>query len=310
MIEKALSPSETLVSKFLEKAKELHTDNIELIRVLKARTYRIAEANVLIRSASEGNKRYFFGLNYLTVEQMANLDNPFIAFICGSVDRTLIIPAQSLFRNLSSISHDRDGEYKINIDKDLNIVLKGRGNILDCGQYINSWQLLLKPFDLPDQKSTVEESLHSILQGRLLEIGNIRGFLTYCPDKSKKFNNRQLSDIATLKRCPELQFSDYDTLRKIDVLWFREKRENIIPEKAFEVELSTGSWSGIGRMATLVDYPNVGLYVISDDRKRYNQVMHSFADYASRFKHIPTDLIGDLYSAELQLNELRDKIGL
>jgi hypothetical protein len=226
------------------------------------------------------------------------------------VDRTLIIPAQSLFRNLSNISHDRDGEYKINIDKDLNIVLKGRGNILDCTQYINSWQLLLKPYDQPDQKSTVEESLHSILQGRLLEIGNIRGFLTYCPDKSKKFNNRRLSDIATLKKCPELQFSDYDTLRKIDVLWFREKRENFIPEKAFEVELSTGSWSGIGRMATLVDYPNVGLYVISDDRRRYNQVMHSFADYATRFKHIPTDLIGDLYSAELQLNELRYRVGL
>ena len=55
-------PTEYLVDEFLQKAKELKAE-VELIRVLKARTYRIAEANVLIRAASEGNRRYFFGIN-------------------------------------------------------------------------------------------------------------------------------------------------------------------------------------------------------------------------------------------------------
>ena len=306
---KTSSPSEILVAEFLAKAKELQT-NVELVRVLKARTYKIAEANVLIRAASEGNRRYFFGLNYLTVEEMANLDNPFIAFICGDVKKTIIIPAQLLFKHLAKISHDRNGEYKINIDRNLNIILKGRNNKLDCSQFTNSWNLLLKPFIFSEPKNTVEESLHSVLQGRLLEIGNSRRLKTFCPDKAKKFNGKNLSDISTLEKCPELQFANYEVLRKIDVLWFREKGRNLIPENAFEVELSTGAWSGVGRLATLIDYNNVGLYVISNDRKKYYQVMDSFADYANRFKHINTDLIGDLYSAELQLNELRYKIGL
>lgn len=200
-INKTLSPSEILVDEFLEKAMEFQT-NVELIRVLKARTYKIAEANVLIRAASQGNRRYFFGLNYLTVEEMANLDNPFIAFICGEVERTIIIPARLLFQHLSEISHDRNGEYKINIDRDLNIVLKGKNNKFNCTQFINSWNLLLKPFIISESKNTVEESLHSVLQGRLLEIGNIRGFRTFCPDRTKKFNGKELSNISTLEKCP------------------------------------------------------------------------------------------------------------
>lgn len=309
MNNKTLSPSEILVSQFVEKAKEFQT-NIELIRVLRARTYKIAEANVLIRAASEVKRKCFFGLNYLTVEEMANLDNPFIAFICGHSERTIIIPADTLFKHLPEISHDRNGEYKINVDKDLNIVLKGRNNRLDCSQFVNSWGLLLKPFIFSEPKNTIEESLHSMLQGRLLEVGNIRGLRTFCPDKTKKFNGNNLSDISTLGKCPELQFSNYEVLRQIDVLWFREKGINLIPENAFEIELSTGTWSGVGRLATLIDYNHVGLYVISNDKKKYNQTMHSFTDFANRFKHIVTDLIGDLYSAELQLKELRHNIGL
>ena len=91
--DKKLSPSELLVAEFLEKAKKFQA-NIELIKVLKSRTYKIGEANVLVRASSEGNRRYFFGINYITVEEIANLDNPFISFICGSVEKTVIIPAE------------------------------------------------------------------------------------------------------------------------------------------------------------------------------------------------------------------------
>ncbi len=303
------STTELLVEDFLQKARELQT-NVELIKVLKSRTYKIAEANVLIRAASEGVRGYFFGLNYITAEEMANLDNPFIAFICGSLDKTIIIPAQILFKNLPQISHDRNGEYKIIIDKDLNIVLAGRDKRFNCNKYINAWELLLTSTTLPEEKNTVEVSLHSVLQGRLLEIGNIRGFQTYCPDKTKKFNDIELSDISTLKTCPNLQFSDYDVLRYIDVLWFREKGRNFIPECAFEIELNTGTWSGVGRLASLIDYSNVNLYIISNDSRKYKQVLNSFPEYNHRYKNIPFDQIGELYSAEKQLRELRYSIGL
>ncbi len=305
------SQTDILLEKFLKKAKHFDA-NVEPVKVLKARVYQIAEANVLARAASKPtpNGRYFFGVNYITIEEISNLDNPFIAFICGSIEKTIVIPAQLFFENLSRISHDRNGEYKINIDKNLNVALMGRGNRIDCSKFINNWEILLKPFETPIPKNTAEESLHSILQGRLIEIGNIRGFQTYCPDGSKKFNNKILSAMTSLDKCPQLQFSNHDALRKIDVLWFREKGGNHIPEYGFEVELSTGIWSGVGRLATLIDYGNVKLYVISNDLKRYNQVMHSFADLENRYRHILTGYIGDLYAAELQLKELRYEVGL
>lgn len=260
-IAKKISNAERLAREFLVQAIGLKKE-IEPIRVLKARVYQIGNSNVLIRAASEGNRRYFFGINYITIEEMANLANPFVAFICGSIEKVLIIPAQLLFDNLHRISHDRNGEYKINIDQELNLILKGRGNRLDCSEYINNWNILLRPIKQNMKEDNVEESSHSIIQGRLLEIGNFREYHTYCPDKSKTFNNKKLSQISSLDVCPKLQFSDYDLLRKIDILWFKKQGSNLIPDKAFEVELSTGTWSGVGRMATLVNYSNVNFFVI------------------------------------------------
>ncbi len=309
-MKKRISNTEKLVRGFLQKTSNLK-NGIKPIKVLKARVYQIGKANVLIRAASEGNRRYLYGINYITIEEMANLSNPYIAFICGSIDKTLILPAQLLFDNLHKISHDRNGEYKVTIDKDLNIALKGRGNRLNCMEYINNWNILIYPInqDIGSIES-VEKSMHSILQGRLIEIGNYRNYHTYCPDKSKIFNSKYLSEISSLKKCPELQFSDYGLLRKIDVLWFKEKGNNLIPEKAFEVELSTGTWSGVGRMATLMDYSNVNFFIISNELKKYNKVINTFPVLKERFTHIKTDLIGDLYSAEKNILELRYNIGL
>jgi len=39
-------------------------------------------------------------------------------------------------------------------------------------------------------------------------------------------------------------------------------------------------------------------------------VMHSFSEFERRYHHILTEFIGDLYAAELQLKELRYKVGL
>lgn len=308
-IAKKISNAERLAREFLVQAIGLKKE-IEPIRVLKARVYQIGNSNVLIRAASEGNRRYFFGINYITIEEMANLANPFVAFICGSIEKVLIIPAQLLFDNLHRISHDRNGEYKINIDQELNLVLKGRGNRLDCSEYINNWNILLRPIKQNMKEDNVEESSHSIIQGRLLEIGNLREYYTYCPDKSKTFNNKKLSQISSLDVCPKLQFSDYDLLRKIDILWFKKQGSNLIPDKAFEVELSTGTWSGVGRMATLVDYSNVNFFVISNDFRKFKKVISTFPVFEERFTHIKTELVGELYSAEKNINELHLEIGI
>lgn len=81
-----------LLDSFLAEAKKVAGD-IEPIRVLRCHAFRIKNANVLVRVAADTGK-YFFGLNYINAEEVANLENSFIAFVCGSVDNTLIIPMQ------------------------------------------------------------------------------------------------------------------------------------------------------------------------------------------------------------------------
>lgn len=296
--------------KLLEKLQDISPE-VEPVKVLKSRVYKVLDSHILICAASLGvRERYFYGINYITIEEIANLDNPFIVFICGSIENCVIVPAETLFSHLHELSHDRNGEYKINLDSAGNIILKGRNNTFDSTPYRNAWNLLVDSPNITKSKNTIEQSFHSILQGRLIEVGNIRGFQTFCPNKSKLFNGRFLSDIATLDTCPNLQFSDYDVLRQIDVLWFRERGSNLIPECGFEVEISTGTWSGVGRLASLFDYTNTRLYVISDDGKKYKQAMNSFPEYISRYEHIYTESLGELYSAEIGLRNLRQKVGL
>ena len=79
-MKKNLSETDIMLEKFLQHAHNLSSD-IEPIRVLRARVYKIGEANVLVRAARMlATHRYFFGINYITLEEIANLDNPFIVF--------------------------------------------------------------------------------------------------------------------------------------------------------------------------------------------------------------------------------------
>ena len=300
--------SDKLLLEFLEKAKGLNIEVIP-IKILRTNTFSLGKSNVLVRTASDLGKRYFFGLNYINAEEIYNLDNSFIAFICGSIDKIVFLPTEVLVKHLPQISHDRNGEYKINFTRDLNLVLRGKGNHLDCSQYANNWDLILNPPKSKLSPSNPDESFHAVIQGRLLEIGNIRGYRTYCPDKSKSFNKKRLDDIATLKICPNLQFSNLDLLRKIDVIWFREARSGYYPEYAFEVELSTGVWSGYGRLATLREY-NTRLYIITHDNKKFDQVSNSFQELRSKYYLIVPDNIGLLYAAEINLIKMRRDFNL
>lgn len=212
-------------------------------------------------------------------------------------------------KHLPQLSHDRNGEYKINFDRNLNLVLKGRGNVLDCSSFVNNWQTIVEPATRKTGILNADESIHYVLQGRLLEIGNLRGYQTYCPNKTKTFNRKKLDDISTLKDCPDLQFTEHKSLRNIDVIWFRETGSSFYPEYAFEVELSTGVWSGFGRLACLQEY-NTRLYIISHDDKKFLQVSNSFPQLKSRYIFVVPDQVGLIYSAEKNLISMREEFKL
>ena len=65
-----------LLLQFLDKAKLLNAE-VEPIKVLKTNTFKIGKANILIRTASDLGKRFFFGINYINAEEIYNLDNSF-----------------------------------------------------------------------------------------------------------------------------------------------------------------------------------------------------------------------------------------
>jgi hypothetical protein len=253
--------------------------------------------------------RDIFRIELYQAEEIYNLDNSFIAFICGDIDRTIFLPTDTLMKCLPDISHDRNGEYKLNFTRDLNLVLRGKGNTLDCHAFINNWQSIS---GLKKARSGIvppDESIHNLIQGRLIEIGNIRGYETYCPDKGRTFNKRRLGEIANLPDCLELQFTDKSLIRKIDALWFRELTRCYYPEYAFEVEISTGVWSGFGRLASLREY-NTKLFIISNDERKFGQVCNNFPELKARYINVLPDHVGLLYSAEINLIKMRQEFNL
>jgi len=296
-----------LIKQFLDKARSLNND-VELIKILKTNTYRIGIANVLVRVASDLGGRFFFGLNYISAEEINNLENSFIAFICGDIQQVIFLPTSILVDHLPEISHDRNGEYKINFTRDLKLV-HGRGNHLDCHEFVNNWEVLNKSRFIKSSPVDPVESIHTVIQGRLLEIGNLRGYYTYCPDKSKTFNRKKLEELATLTKCPELQYTDYELLRKIDALWFRKTNGDFYPECAFEVEFTTGVWSGFGRLTTLREF-KTRLYIVTHDAAKFATVRNTLAVNHGRYDLLLPDQISLLYQLEQRLLKLRQEINL
>jgi len=94
---------------------------------------------------------------------------------------------------------------------------------------------------------------HTKAEGSLLELGNCleEGYETYVTpdDKNKEFRGKSLGEIATLQEMPE----DYippgikDTVRHIDVIWFKKK----FPRYCIEVEHSTDIIRGLFRLYQL-----------------------------------------------------------
>jgi len=79
----------------------------------------------------------------------------------------------------------------------------------------------------------------------LLKLGQILGYDTYSPDKSKEAYGQKLEDFVSLNEIPQFSTpSLLDTIKNIDVIWF----EDEFPVCCFEVEHTTGVTSGLLRL--------------------------------------------------------------
>jgi len=112
----------------------------------------------------------------------------------------------------------------------------------------------------PKNKEQEKEQIHYSIQGMLLEIGNMKGFDTYSPNKNAIFDNKPLTQVMTLSEFPNFTYPNIiQSVRFIDVLWFNERG---FPKFAFEVEITPQFRSALIKFSELTDF-DTSFYLIA-----------------------------------------------
>lgn len=120
----------------------------------------------------------------------------------------------------------------------------------------------------PKTAKAKQDSLHSRIQGMLIEIGNSKAEVaeTYTNDKKKIFENKTLGSLSTIKDIPPFTYQKIiqESVRFADVIWFNSRK---FPHKIFEVEHSTDFRDALVKFSELQDFRSSFCCISSADRK-------------------------------------------
>jgi hypothetical protein len=298
---------------FLQRVKENGYDVRQDTVIAQEGVYAAGDGvYLLVRTSAFHPSRgyYFFGLTRHIFENFSQLPQSVIAFVFSDTNRALLVPASWLWQQRARLSADAR-QYKLTIDRDFRLRLfKSRGAPLDLRPFLERFDLLSSKADWQRARpaSSPTRGAHANLQGMLIEIGNGRGLQTYCPNKSPTFRGRPLGGLTTLADLPTFPELNSGIIRQIDVIWL----DKSFPVHAFEVELSTGIWSGLVRLAELRRL-NTTLHVVteSDERGFRRRVAGEvFREILDRCHHASAAQIRELYQAETRLAVLRKDLAL
>ena len=117
------------------------------------------------------------------------------------------------------------------------------------------------------QKSDQEKTIitHALMQGYLIEIGNMKGYSTFTPDKNGLFLNKRLTDIISVQNCPTFTYDRVlQRVKYIDVIWFNERE---YPANVIEVEHSTDFRNSLLKFLELQDFTTKMTIVASQERR-------------------------------------------
>ncbi len=287
-----------------EMGHEIEPDDV----IARDNVYRIdGQVHVLVRTSRfhEARRTYFFGLTRHIFENFVQLPHPVIAFVFSDSLETLLIPARWMWEQREKLNADAK-QFKLLVDRSSRVaVLKEAGQPLDLSAFRDCYDILsTSPAIAPvKQGSKAEVNKHCELQGMLLEIGNARGAQTYCANRSPRFKGKPLAQIATVKELPQFPGINYDMVRQIDVIWL----DKSFPVHAFEVELSTGIWSGLVRLGELRRLNTVFHVVTESDEKAFKRRVAGdiFAEIIGRCHHANAIDIRELYETETRVERLR-----
>ena len=269
-------------------------------------------AHLLVRTSYFHQKRdvYFFGLTRHIFENFSHLPQSVIALVLSDSGRALLLPASWLWEHRNKLSADAK-QFKLEVDPKLRLkVLKSAGMPLDLSIFLDRFELLSGKPEWKQEEAVAKpvRTAHADLQGMLVEVGNRRGLQTYCPNKSSRFKSKRLGDLATLRELPKFPGLNNNVIRQIDVIWL----DSSFPVHAFEVELTTGIWSGLVRLAELRRL-NTVLHVVTDSDEAWFKRRVAgdiFREILNRCHHASAAEIRDLYDTETRMALIREELSL
>lgn len=150
-------------------------------------------------------------------------------------------PINDLLKNSKSL-YSNFYEFSGSTENELTKILK------DNGLYPEIYDEHFKeipPITIEDKELVDEKITHDLIEGILIDLGNILGFETYTPDKSKIFKDRTLGEMTILQGIPNFTYPRIvKNVKGVDVIWFNDD----FPHTCFEVEHTTNITEGLLRL--------------------------------------------------------------
>lgn len=147
---------------------------------------------------------------------------------------------------------------------------------------------------------------HSLLQGMLIEIGNIRGYKTYTPDKNSLFLMQKLCELTSLQEIPKFSYDHIIRSAKyIDVIWFNSR---LFPSNVIEVEHSTNFKNSLIKFVELQDFQTKMMITAPQNRfERYRDEINkaAFTNISKRVNFISYEKLEIFYKNQLEFREFQ-----
>lgn len=172
-------------------------------------------------------------------------------------------------------------------------------------KYLDKLPQIIEPKTAPEKRNYK----HTMIQGIIIEIGNMEGFDTYTLDRGKIFDNKKLGNLTTLEKIPQFTYENViRSIQYIDVIWFNSRG---FPEKLFEVEDSTDFRSSLVKFTELQDFMvTFNLISLPERKTKYEREVakSAFQSIFNRCRFIDYDEIQKFYEARLNYHEAKQKL--
>lgn len=154
---------------------------------------------------------------------------------------------------------------------------------------------------------------HSYLEGVIIELGNLKGYQTYTPDKTAIFKDEIcLGKIETLKDVPGFTYNEIiSDVKKIDVIWFNSSRLSF-PENAFEVVNSINTLTQAFNRFIQLSFFNLKFYIVAPEkyRERFEKKVkkNPYEKFSSRIEFRNYENIIKLYEYAMKYYKLESEV--